>query len=265
VQADRTRLKQVLLNLLGNAIKYNHTGGLVRMSFDVQGALLRIAVSDTGPGLTPEQCSRLFKPYERLGADGSVEGSGIGLALSQGLVHAMDGQIGVDSTPGRGSTFWLTLAQATRPAAPVLPLPAAREGAAAAGPGQARLVLYIEDNPVNAMLMEAMLQSLPGIQLLVSPQSREGLDLARQLHPALVLTDIQMPDVDGFEVLRRLRADEGTRAIPVLAVSANAMPDDVARSLAAGFDAYLTKPLDMPSLHAAVRKALALEAPIADG
>lgn len=256
VRADRTRLKQVLLNLLGNALKYNREGGEARLVVAAHPDTVQLAVHDDGPGIDPARIDRLFTPFERLGADtGPVEGSGIGLALSRGLVQAMGGRIGVDTQAGTGSRFWVELPRtelADRPAAPADTAAAPRTGPA----DGTRVVLYIEDNPVNAMLMEAMLDDLPGLRLLVATQPAEGLELARRERPALVLTDIQMPGMDGFEVLRRLRARAETRHIPVLAVSANAMPADVAEALGAGFAEYLTKPLDLQALHDAVQRAL---------
>ncbi|MFO1329032.1 MAG: PAS domain S-box protein [Rubrivivax sp.] len=264
VRADLTRLKQVLVNLLSNAIKYNHPGGRVELDVGADGDAVRVEVADTGPGLDAEQQRLLFQPFERLGADRStVEGSGIGLALSQRLVLAMGGRIGVDSRPGDGSRFWFTLPRDAMPSAVVSSF-GALDGAPRAALPRRQRVLYIEDNPVNAMLMEAMLESLPDIEVQVAASAREGLDLVRAQRPDLVLTDIQMPDMDGYEVLRRLRVREATQALPVIAVSANAMAGDVARSLAAGFCDYLTKPLELAALHRAVWRALGRDETPAD-
>ena len=259
VRADRTRLKQVMLNLLANAVKYNLQGGRVQLSCTECGDVVRVEVTDTGPGLTDAQCGRLFQAFERLGADaGSVEGSGVGLALSQRLMQAMGGRIGVDSTPGVGSAFWVELPRVEPSAAAASPVAGATVAAQAPSPpppsdaGIEHTVLYIEDNPVNVLLMQAMLEPLHGVRLLVATHPLEGLELALAARPSLVLTDIQLPELDGYEVLRRLRAQASTRDVPVIAVSANALPDDVGRSLAAGFSDYLTKPLDMDALQAAV-------------
>ncbi|MBX3602892.1 MAG: PAS-domain containing protein [Rubrivivax sp.] len=263
VRADRTRLKQVLLNLLSNAIKYNREGGEVRLHFDGDAATQRVGIGDTGPGLSGEQRERLFTPFERLGAEsGAVEGAGIGLALSRRMVELMHGRIDIDSEPGRGSTFWVGLARAEVPAvagaaAPGTvadkPADSAADSATAAAAPVPRHVLYVEDNPVNVMLMEAMLEREPGVRLTSAPLPELGLDLARADRPDLILLDIQLPGMDGFEVLRRLRADAATRTIRVVAVSANAMHGDVEAALAAGFDGYLTKPLDIGELLAVVR------------
>ncbi len=261
VLADRTRLKQVLINLLTNAIKYNRDGGRVTMTSRVDDGMLRIEVSDEGRGLSLEQRRRLFQPFERLDADRKgIEGTGIGLALSRRLTEMMRGEIGVDSTPGEGSTFWVRLPLATtRQSSPHVTTMSGALDLLETGSHQT--VLYIEDNAVNIVLMEAMLARLGGVNLVTANLPQEGLDVARRELPALVLLDIQLPGMDGFEVLRRLRADASTREIPVIAVSANAMESDLAAGLAAGFDAYLTKPLDMPVLHAAVRQALAQQSP----
>ena len=259
VLADRTRLKQVLLNLLANAIKYNRAGGSVRVSGRLVEQQVELSVHDTGLGLTREQQQRLFMAFERLGADTSaVEGSGIGLVLSRRLIEAMDGTIGVESEFGAGSRFWIRL-------------PLARGGATApahattqAGPhagtpvlDRPARVLYIEDNQVNSILMEAMLSRLPGVSIVHAGHPAIGLRLARELAPDLILLDIQLPDMDGFEVLRRLRLDAATRDTPAIAVSASAMPSDIRNGLAAGFADYLTKPIEITSLFDAIRRALA--------
>jgi len=259
VMADRTRLKQVLLNLLANAIKYNRVGGSVRVSGRRVGSELELSVHDTGLGLTREQQQRLFMAFERLGADaGTVEGSGIGLALSRRLIEAMGGTIGVESELGAGSRFWVRLQVARGGAA------ASAHATAQAGPhaGPALLerparVLYIEDNQVNSILMEAMLARLPGVSIVHAAHPAVGLRLARELAPDLILLDIQLPDMDGFEVLRRLRLEAPTRDTPAIAVSASAMPSDIRNGLAAGFADYLTKPIEITSLFDAIRRALA--------
>jgi CheY-like chemotaxis protein/anti-sigma regulatory factor (Ser/Thr protein kinase) len=254
VAADRTRLKQVLLNLLSNAIKYNRRGGSVRVHCSADGDALRLAVSDSGPGIAPEQRERLFTAFERLGAEtGPIEGAGIGLALSRRLVELMHGRIGIDSQVGHGSTFWLRLPRAE----PVVPAaPAAHTAAPRPAAAGACTVLYIEDNPVNVMLMEAMLEREPGVRLVTAQLPELGLELARSECPDLILLDIQLPGLDGYEVLRRLRALPLTRETTVVAVTANAMPGDLERGRAAGFDAYLTKPLMLEALLALVRGAL---------
>jgi PAS domain S-box-containing protein len=253
VLADPLRLRQVLLNLLGNAVKYNRPGGQVRTRAWREGSEVVLAVEDTGPGLNAQQQARLFQPFERLGAErGSIEGTGIGLALSRRLVEAMGGRIGVHSEPGRGSSFWMAL-----PAADAFE----DEDAQATQPAELEVsgsvaVLYIEDNPVNVALMEAMLERLGGIELRCAALPEEGLRMAAESPPALILLDIQLPGMDGFEVLARLRSKPATADVPVVAVSANAQPADIEAARQAGFDDYLTKPLQLPLLLGTVQRML---------
>ncbi len=267
VQADPTRLRQVLLNLLSNAAKYNRPGGRAQLRWADAGARLRLEVHDEGAGLTPAQQARLFSPFERLGAEqGTVEGTGIGLALSKWLVERMGGAIGVCSSPGAGSCFWVELQAAAPvaassgppPHAPAMPSPTTSPPPAAPPAGAApRRVLYIEDNEVNRLLMQGMLAQHPGLELQLAALPEQGLAMALASPPALVLLDIQLPGMDGFEVLARLRADARTAGVPVVAVSANAMPADRERAARAGFDEYVTKPIDMAHLLAVVRRWLA--------
>ncbi len=250
VRADRTRLRQVLLNLLSNAIKYNRPGGGVRLRARPEGDGWRIEVEDDGAGLDGAQCARLFRPFERLdAARAGIEGTGIGLALSRHLVELMGGQIGVQSRPGQGSCFWVAL-PAGAPAAA-----AQADAVAAAGPAPTapavvadRVVLQIEDNPSNRALVEGVVAMRPRWRLHSAALPGEGLALAEALQPQLILLDIHLPDMDGWEVLRRLRAHPRTRDIPVVAVSASAMAADVARGREAGFTDYLTKPLPLQRL-----------------
>ncbi|WP_162910968.1 PAS domain S-box protein [Azohydromonas sediminis] len=248
VRADRTRLKQVLLNLLSNAVKYNRPLGSVSVACVAEPGHVSIRVSDTGAGLTAEQCARLFVPFERLDAEArQIQGTGIGLALTKRLVELMDGTVGVESRPGVGSTFWVRLALAAPPVgdAPAESPPPVATAADGAAP---REVLCIEDNPANLRLIEGIFATRSDIRLLTAIAPGLGLELARVHRPALILLDIGLPDMDGFAVLECLRRSEATRSIPVVAVSANAMPRDVERAKAAGFDAYLTKPLDIAQL-----------------
>ncbi|MDP2007881.1 MAG: PAS-domain containing protein [Rubrivivax sp.] len=253
VLADPTRLRQVLLNLLSNAIKYNRPAGRVELSWraDTDTGMVHIEVQDTGFGIAPAQQSRLFQAFERLDADQTeVEGAGIGLALSKWLVDLMRGTIGLHSTPGQGSTFWVHLHCADTAAEAPGTLAATEVTPAGAAPAAARLhtVLYIEDNAVNQLLMEGMLAQRPGVRLLIAGLPETGLVMATQARPDLVLLDIQLPGIDGFEVLRRLRAQDSTRHIPVVAVSANAMQSDLDDARRAGFADYVTKPLDLKRL-----------------
>jgi PAS domain S-box-containing protein len=258
VTADRMRLKQVLLNLLSNAIKYNREGGSVQLGCTAEGETLRISVTDSGPGLSPEQQAQLFTPFERLGASKSaIKGAGIGLVLTKQLIAMMHGEVGLRSEPGVGSTFWVQLPRAAAAASPAGRVDAPAQVASSRSSREDRqTVLYIEDDPVNVMLMEALFATQPGLRLVTAQTAAQGLEIARDQRPEVILLDIQLPDADGYEVLRRLRAAEPTREIPVLAVSANAMPSDIERGLASGFADYLTKPLDFARLLAAVQRAL---------
>jgi PAS domain S-box-containing protein len=246
VLADRQRLQQVLLNLLTNAIKYNRPGGTVQVRCATVAAdRLRIFVEDTGLGLTPDQVDRLFTPFERLGAEQSqIEGTGLGLALSQRLVQAMGGTIGVASTPGEGSSFWLELAVSEDPVERL-----ARTGefalALAQPGGRAARVLYVEDNLSNLKLIERLLAHRANVRLLSAMQGQLGLELAREHQPDLILLDLHLPDLAGDEVLRRLQGDATTRRIPVVIMSADATPNQIVRLRAAGARDYLTKPIDV--------------------
>ena len=262
ILADNQRLKQVLLNLLSNAIKYNRQGGTVTVACeDATGGRLRIKVSDTGPGIPPDRMEQLFTPFERLGAEKTVvEGTGLGLALSKRLVEAMGGVMGVESFIGRGSTFWAEFPPAESPDAQ---LPRGgrevRSPAEPDAPSRAGVVLYVEDNLSNVKLIEKLLSHHPEVRLITAMQGELGLDLARQHRPHLVLLDVQLPDIPGDEVLRRLRATPETRDIPVVVISADATPRQIDRLLAAGARAYLTKPLDVKKLLAIVTETLGRE------
>jgi PAS domain S-box-containing protein len=255
VRADRQRLKQVLVNLVSNAVKYNHDGGAVTVSFDPRpDGGTRICVTDTGPGMSQEQQTRLFRPFERLGADDSdIEGTGLGLVLSLRLVEAMGGTLTVDSRPGAGSTFWFELRSCDPPDLDLdhefrhLPLAPVRP---------TRRVLYIEDNLANVRLVERILEHRPNVELIVAMHGQLGLDLAAEHTPDLVLVDLNLPDISGHVLLHRLRADPHTREVPVVVVSADATPGQIASCKAAGADDYLTKPFEIPAFLALVDEFL---------
>jgi len=240
---DRIRLRQVLINLLSNAIKYNRRDGTARISTQLHDEQVSFAVTDTGRGLTADQRSHLFEPFNRLGIEREgIEGTGIGLAIVKTLVARMGGAIEVASEPGKGSTFRVKLQRADQSVPAATPAP--QEPAPAAKQAPTARLLYIEDNPINVMLMEELVASRKGWSLVSEINGTRGVDRAYEMHPDLILVDMQLPDFDGFEVLRRLRADPRTCGIVCMAVSANAMPDDVARALAAGFAEYWTKPIN---------------------
>ncbi len=259
VMADRQRFKQVLLNLFSNAVKYNQQGGSVSITFEVaEGGRLRLTVADTGVGIAPENLARLFVAFDRLGAEHStVQGTGLGLALSKRLIDAMGGSVGVESTLGHGARFWVELPRAESQ----LELIARQTGGAGAPSGMGALsgvhdVLYIEDNLSNLTLIEHLLADHPEIRLMTAMQGGLGLDLARQHHPELILLDLHLPDLPGWDVLAALQADEATRSIPVVVVSADATPRQVEKLMKAGARAYLTKPLEVERFQRLLRQLL---------
>ncbi len=262
--ADATRLRQVLLNLLSNAVKYNRAGGLVQVQARIEkqavGAWVVLQVSDTGIGMTAEQQAQLFEPFKRLHQlDSSIEGSGIGLTICKSLVERMGGSIQVRSQPGVGSSFelWLTAPPQPVPAT-TTPLAAALAPALAAPdqklPRSVHRLLYIEDNPVNALILSELLSRRQDLALTVAADGHSGLSLARKLQPELILLDMQLPDINGLEVMRRLRADPATAGITCIALSANAMPEDIQRALSGGAADYWTKPLDFAAFFLALNK-----------
>jgi CheY-like chemotaxis protein len=246
VLADRTRVKQVLLNLLSNAIKYNADHGKVEVACREAGeGRIRISVRDTGRGLAPDQVAQLFQPFNRLGQEaGGEEGTGIGLVVAKRLVELMDGVIGVESALGLGSLFWFDLFAVAKPDL-ALADGGPEHTAAAEVPagGRIRTVLYVEDNPANLKLVELILARRPDIRLLTAADGNSGIELARVAPVDVILLDINLPGMSGFEVLKFLRSLPATAAIPVLAISANAMPSDIENGLKAGFCRYLTKPI----------------------
>ena len=265
VRADRTRLKQVLLNLLSNAVKYNRDGGAVVLDVVAAGPQrLRLSVRDTGMGLESGQIAALFQPFNRLGQEGGTqEGTGIGLVVTKRLVEMMGGEIGVTSSPGVGSVFWIELAtqppvQQPAQLAASAPAPARQqENVQAPAAESPHLVLYIEDNPANLKLVQEIVRFRPDLRLLSAPDGHFGLSIARSQRPEVILMDLNLPGMNGFAVLAALRRDPDTAAIPAIALTANAMPSDVERGLAAGFDRYLTKPIDIDKFNEAIDGVLA--------
>jgi signal transduction histidine kinase/CheY-like chemotaxis protein len=260
VMADRTRVKQVVLNLLSNAIKYNREGGAVVLDCEQgDGGRVRLSVRDTGAGLDHAQVEALFQPFNRLGQEnGAEEGTGIGLVVTRRLVEVMGGTIGVSSSVGVGSVFWVELIT-TEPQSSAL---AARAAAAPAAvpplaEGASHLLLYVEDNPANLKLVEEIVRFRPDLRLLSAPDAALGIELAKAHLPAIVLMDLNLPGMSGTAALRELRADPATAAIPVIALTANAMPRDVERGLASGFFRYLTKPINIDEFTAAIDSTLA--------
>ena len=244
VQGDRQRLKQVLLNLLGNAVKYNRDHGRVELSCQhMPNGRIRISVTDTGPGIAPDKLAMVFTPFERLDAEKTaIEGTGLGLALARGLVDAMGGELGVDSTVGAGSTFWVELDTV---ATPLDNVDALAQTADSQSSVPAKTVLYIEDNLSNVRLVERILARRAHIRTIVAMQGELGVELAREHAPDLVLLDLNLPDIDGEEVLARLRSEPSTRDTPVVIISADATKHQIERLQASGALEYLTKPLDL--------------------
>ena len=248
VRGDPLRLKQVLLNLLSNAIKYNRDGGKVRiLGVATAEAVYRVSVEDTGLGIPEERLAELFQPFRRLvGANSKIEGTGIGLTICKRLVEEMHGRIGVQSLPGQGSTFWFEVPMLDAAGVAATEAPHGGFPALPGHPSSVRLyVLCIDDNPANLKLLQHLLARHPGVRVATALTPGEGLELAMAECPDLVLLDINMPDMDGYQVLRILRANASTARTHVVAATANALSGDVARGLEAGFDGYLTKPLDI--------------------
>ncbi len=259
VLADRTRLKQIVINLLSNAIKYNKEQGTVVVDCClISPQRTRFSVKDSGTGLSPEKLTQLFQPFNRLGQeDGSVAGTGIGLVVTKRLIELMDGAMGVESTAGLGSVFWCEL----NPAAP--PEVAGHNGDADPGlappssPGAPqRTLLYVEDNPANLMLVKQLIARCPNLQLLTAVTATLGIELARAHQPNMILMDINLPGISGITALKILQNDPGTAHIPVVALSANAMPRDIARGLELGFFRYLTKPIQVKEFMDTINETL---------
>jgi signal transduction histidine kinase/ActR/RegA family two-component response regulator len=246
VQADRTRVKQIFVNLLSNAIKYNRVGGTVEVHCSTRpDKRIRISFQDTGEGLSADKLAQLFQPFNRLGQEAGVqEGTGIGLVVSKRLVGLMGGEIGAESSVGVGSVFWIDLhAAADADAAPVAAPDTAAAATGLADGVQLRTVLCVEDNPANLRLVARLLARRPDIHLLSAKDGRRGVELANAVMPDVILMDINLPGISGLVALEILAGDPATAHIPVIALSANAMPRDIEKGLEAGFFRYLTKPI----------------------
>ena len=259
INADRTRVKQVLINLLFNAIKYNKPAGTVVVECTLRTPeVMRISVRDTGAGLAPEQLTQLFQPFNRLGKENSrEEGTGIGLVVTKRLVEQMGGTIGADSAVGIGSTFWIELSLTTAPQFAVQDA----EHAALARPQVSddtprRTLLYVEDNPANLELVEQIIARRPELRLLSAADGDLGIEFARTYQPEVILMDINLPGISGIEAMKILRADPATAHIPIIAISANAVPLYIEKGLEAGFFSYITKPIKVDQFMDALEVAL---------
>ena len=256
MHSDPSRVRQIVLNLVSNAIKYNRRGGRVCLGIERVPGRVRIVVRDDGLGMTPAQLSQLFQPFNRLGREwGTTPGMGIGLVLVRQLARLLGGDVDVQSASGSGTTVRVSL-------------PAAAASPPAAGDRQDRpvdadgndvrgRVLYVEDNRVNAMLIEQMLARWPGVEVVIADDGAAGLAQAASLSPDVILLDLQLPDMSGLEVLRRLRSQASTKGVPIIALSASALPDQVAAARAAGADDYWTKPVRLETFLGDMRKLLA--------
>ena len=259
VSADRTRLKQIVINLLSNAIKYNKEQGTVVVDCATSApGLTRISVKDSGAGLSPEKLAQLFQPFNRLGQEaGGVAGTGIGLVVTKRLAELMGGVLGVESTAGEGSVFWCELISC---AAPELVVESGEAATVDRPPVPAgarpRTLLYVEDNPANMKLVEQLIARRPDMRLLTAVNGTLGIEVARTTRPTVILMDINLPGISGVEALKVLRIDPATAHIPVVALSANAMPRDIEMGLDAGFFRYLTKPIKIKEFMDTLNTAL---------
>ena len=256
VNTDRMRFRQILLNLLSNAVKYNRDGGEIHLAVHHDGpGQVRFSVADTGSGIAPDQRDEIFQPFSRLGAETTeIEGTGIGLTISRSLAELMGGNLDFESEVGKGSKFWIDL-------------PGSMEGGARVEiqveetllpevPTGHHTVLYVEDNPDNLILMEEVIAMVDNVKLISAHTGELGLEMVDVHHPEVVLMDINLPGIDGYEALRRLRANPATHDLPVIAVSADAMSEDINRGLKYGFDAYLTKPINLAQVIDHISRAL---------
>ena len=262
VRADRTRLKQALLNLLSNAVKYNHDGGSVKLEVKSESIdRLSIQVIDTGPGIPDNRLNELFQPFHRLSADKTtVEGTGIGLTITRHVIELMGGTVHVQSEVGKGSTFWIDLPlDSTNGTSQVKQDKALEEIVNDPEPDITKqTILYIEDNPSNLKLVTQILLQRNHTQLLTAHTPELGIELAKTRTPDLILLDINLPGMDGYQVLEIFKSDDKVKYIPVIAVSANAMESDIERAISAGFTAYITKPIIIKKFNTTLDKILSI-------
>jgi len=262
VKADRTRLKQVLINLMSNAIKYNTPDGTVVVSCIQSSEHIRICVKDSGQGLAPEQIAQLFQPFNRLGQENNAEeGTGIGLVMTKRLIELMDGKIGLESIVGEGSTFWIEIPSANNDS--TIEQNTTQNSTEKPHAHQNRSthkLLYVEDNPANLMLVEDIIERRADLELFTAQDGISGIELARSKQPNIILMDINLPGISGIDALKVLQKDSLTSHIPIIALSANAIPADIQKGLEAGFFRYLTKPIKINELLATIDLAITFSA-----
>ena len=259
VQADKTRFKQALLNLLSNAVKYNYENGKIVINIEaIELGKIRVSVSDSGKGLSPEQQSQLFTAFNRLEMNTSdIEGTGIGLVITKNIIELMGGQIGVKSQLNKGTTFWIELPSKE---SIYMQKKTTEESISAHlkthSIKKQYVILYIEDNPSNLKLIQRILESHSQFKIISSYDGKEGIEIALNESPDLILLDINIPSLNGFEVLKELKNTNTTQHIPIIALSANAMLSDIQKGLDSGFINYLTKPIDIEIFWDAIFNAL---------
>jgi PAS domain S-box-containing protein len=258
VVADRTRLAQILMNFGSNAIKYGRPGGHVVLRVEPAATTLRVVVADDGIGIPADKRDRIFEPFQRAGQEaGPIEGSGIGLTISKRLAEIMRGAVGFTSEIDRGSEFWIELPiHRHADDAPALAHAAGGVGARLTTGERRHTVVYIEDNPSNIAFMRELMEELPSVALLTAPTAELGLEVIRARRPDVVIMDINLPGISGFEAAQRLREWPETREIPIIGLSAAALERDTARARAAGFYRYLTKPIKIDELTAVLEQLL---------
>jgi CheY-like chemotaxis protein/two-component sensor histidine kinase len=259
VMADKTRLKQIILNLCSNAIKYNRPSGTVTIQCQVSDDdYLRIKVTDTGYGMDEKAQANIFSAFNRLGAESTaVEGTGIGLVITKNLVELMHGTIGFESQQDQGTSFWVDLPMAAVPATKRYAHDADTDAFGLDGLGnQLFSIVYIEDNIPNIHLVEGLFSKYKNLRLQTANDGASGINLCEKIIPDLILLDLNLPDISGFKVHEKLKKIRNLRDIPVVAVSANAMENNIEKAQAAGFDAYLVKPVDLDSMLATIQRLL---------